>query len=450
MKQRIINFRGITTSKKPMRLTAFIFFLLVAACASAQQKTSEDASQTIQSPIPIDLEVQPIFQKNYRPLIMAHYMPWYQTAAISGVWGWHWTMDHFNPNQKDENGKQSIASHYYPLTGPYDSSDDDVLEYQVLLMRISGVDGVIVDWYGMDDFWDYGTINKSTQKIFEHIEKAGLLFAITYEDQTIKHMLENGFSKVKDKYVYGQQVMKYLQENWFTKDAYLKTSERPVLLTFGNPLYFSSNSDWETLFSVLNTQPVLINEDTRVGSIATSSYPWPPMYLSRDDGKVSRSELESYLNGSYQTVAGSDYVVASAFPGFHDIYKEAGVGSSYGYLDFNDGETFEFTFQKALESDPDVIQVVTWNDYGEGTMVEPTLENGYKYLEIIQKIKRERIDGKFPYTQKDLTLPIQIYQLREQYAGNTEVNAQLDDAVIAVLAGRPDLAWKIIVQFPTQ
>jgi hypothetical protein len=255
---------------------------------------------------------------------------------------------------------------------------------------------------------------------------------------------------VKDKYVYGQQVMKYLQDNWFTKDAYLKTSERPVLLTFGNPPYFSSNSDWETLFSVLDVQPVLINEDRPVGPIAASSYPWPPMYLSRDDGEVSRSELESYLSGSYRTLAGSDYVIASAFPGFHDIYKEAGVGSSYGHLDFNDGETFEFTLQKALESDPDVIQVVTWNDYGEGTMVEPTLEYGYKYLELIQKIKKESIDDKFLYTQKDLTLPIQIYHLRKQYVGNTKVNAQLDSAVIAILAGRPDMAWKIIAQYPSQ
>jgi hypothetical protein len=158
--------------------------------------------------------------------------------------------------------------------------------------------------------------------------------------------------------------------------------------------------------------------------------------------------LESYLDRSYRTVTGSDYVVASAFPGFHDIYKEAGVGSSYGYLDANDGETFEFTFQKALEIHPDVIQVVTWNDYGEGTMVEPTLETGYKYLEIIQNIKRKNIDGKFPFTLKDLTLPIQIYNLRKQYAGNAQFNAHLDEAVIAIFAERPDLAREIIAQHP--
>jgi hypothetical protein len=93
---------------------------------------------------------------------MAHYMPWYQSPAVMGAWGWHWTMDHFNPNQKDADGQPSIASHHPPLTGPYDSSDDALLEYQVLLMKLSGIDGVIVDWYGFEDFQDYGLIKPAT------------------------------------------------------------------------------------------------------------------------------------------------------------------------------------------------------------------------------------------------------------------------------------------------
>src|SRR5687768_13485599 len=62
-----------------------------------------------------------------RPLLMAHYMPWYQTPEVTGYWGWHWTMDHFDPSKTDANGRPEIASHYMPLTGPYDSSDPDLL-----------------------------------------------------------------------------------------------------------------------------------------------------------------------------------------------------------------------------------------------------------------------------------------------------------------------------------
>ncbi|HRF98725.1 MAG TPA: glycoside hydrolase family 31 protein, partial [Aggregatilineales bacterium] len=44
-----------------------------------------------------------------RPLFLTHYMPWYQTPSISGRWGWHWTMNHFNPSTVDENNRPEIA-----------------------------------------------------------------------------------------------------------------------------------------------------------------------------------------------------------------------------------------------------------------------------------------------------------------------------------------------------
>ena len=63
-------------------------------------------------------------------------------------WGIHWTMQYENPNIVDAMGKRQIASHYYPIIGPYDSTDPNVLEYHMLLMKYSGIDGVMIDWYG--------------------------------------------------------------------------------------------------------------------------------------------------------------------------------------------------------------------------------------------------------------------------------------------------------------
>jgi hypothetical protein len=155
------------------------------------------------------------------------------------------------------------------------------------------------------------------------------------------------------------------------------------------------------------------------------------------------------LNAAYVKVSGADYVIASVFPGFHDIYQEANVGPSYGYIDDNDGETFAFTFQKALEIDPNVIQVVTWNDYGEGTVVEPTFEHGYQYLEMVQNIKIEHIDSSFIYRSEDLTIPIQIYNLRKQHKSDQQFNDQLDRAVNAVFAEKIDIARTILADLDT-
>lgn len=93
-----------------------------------------------------------------RLLVLAHYMAWYQARPYSAAWGWHWTMNRFNPDVVS-NGRRQIASHLYPAIGPYDSRDADVAEYHALLMKMSGLAGVIVDWYGASNVYDYPLIN---------------------------------------------------------------------------------------------------------------------------------------------------------------------------------------------------------------------------------------------------------------------------------------------------
>jgi hypothetical protein len=377
-----------------------------------------------------------------RPLLLAHYMPWYQTPEVSGYWGWHWTMDHFDPAQTNAQGQPDIASHFMPLTGPYDSSDEALLEYQVLLMKLSGIDGVIVDWYGMDDFRDYAKINESTNKLFAAIKNAGLYFVICYEDQSIMHMVNDGFITREDAHARGQDVMRYMQDQWFKDDAYLKVDGKPLLLTFG-PQYFHSSSDWDSLFSVLDTPPALVTLDKHMVLDALASFPWPPMF----GYAVNQEGLAAYLAEFYRKARRWDYGVAGAFPGFYDIYQEAGVRASYGYLDARQGETLRFTLQLALEQNPDVIQLITWNDYGEGTIIEPTEEFGYQYLEIVQNTRREIQDTPFPFTYDDLRFPLQLLNARKAHAGDAEIAARLDTAVEALLAGDRETAAGILASY---
>ena len=380
-----------------------------------------------------------------RPVLMAHYMPWYQTPAVSGAWGWHWTMNHYNPDQKNANGQQDIASREYPLTGPYDSSDDAVLEYQVLLMKLSGIDGVIVDWYGIEDFNDFGAINSATRKLFQYVKKAGLKFAICYEDSTVKTMIAGGRLNAQDANSHAQKVMQYLQDNWFRDDAYLKSAGRPVLFTFGNPPYFSASSDWESFFKGISPTPLLITEDDPIKPIGAGSYPWPPMFLA-GGGELSQATLTDYLKSFYNKAKSSNYHVGGAFPGFHEIYKEAGVGASYGYLDARDGATFSATLQMALQSNPDVIQIATWNDYGEGTSIEPTAGYGDRYLKMAQDVRRAG-DAGFHYTASDLGIPLQIFNLRKLHKGTADATgARLNQAFDAVIAGRMDEAKTLIAK----
>ena len=80
-------------------------------------------------------------------ILLMHYMPWYTTPAVSGEWGGHWRgwQSQHHPDQTTTNGLPDIWSHYHPLIGVYDSSDPDVLECQLLQMKLAGIDGVLAD-----------------------------------------------------------------------------------------------------------------------------------------------------------------------------------------------------------------------------------------------------------------------------------------------------------------
>ncbi len=317
--------------------------------------------------------------------LLAHYMPWYGTKDVSGAWGWHWTMGHFNPDQKRWDDQREIASHDYPLIGPYDSGDDHALECQVLLMKIAGLDGVIIDWYGTSDLNDNAVNHRHTQKLIPWLKKAGLKFSICYEDQAVK-TLKNG-EDLKQ----AQKDLEWAEEHWFGDDTYVKREGRPVLLVFG-PQHLKWKFDLKAKPLVFGL-PHLAKPNGLEGVFA-----WPPVSCGKS---LLPPQWKKELDLIY---ARDEKLIATAFPGFKDIYKQAGVHDSYGSISSRDGQTLTESFDLALKSKAPIIQVATWNDYGEGTVIEPTRSNGYRYLEALPKCGRKA----------DLRLPVMLYQLRKR------------------------------------
>jgi len=375
--------------------------------------------------------------------VMVYYMPWYTAKPYSNGWGWHWTMNHFDPDRVNASGERQIASWYYPLIGPYDSSDPAVLEYHVLLMKLAGVDGVIVDWYGSANFLDYGINNQATVKLFQFTRKAGLKFSICYEDQTIQHMIDGNYLAAGDAIFHAQQEMLCLQTNFFSDASYLRLKGQPVLLNFG-PQHFAMSTNWEDIFSVLGAtnQPAFFTEDNRL-PVSTGAFSWPPMWMSQvpgTGGVLSGAALKSYLADFDQKAGNWPAFISSAFPRFHDIYQRAGVRNYWGYLGDRHGDTLRETLSRGMTNSSAIVQVVTWNDFGEGSMVEPTQEYGCRDLGIIQDFRRQYLESDFSRNTNDLTMALRFYNLRRQYLTNIVVSAELDRIFTNIVSGKIEVA----------
>jgi hypothetical protein len=420
----------------------------MAACGSAPAAKREGKAGATSATLAMEkaranLDIAtPPKRAEKRPFLMTHYMPWFEAPPVSKNYGWHWHMGYTDPFQTDARGYAQIATHYYPLTGPYDSTDKDILEYQTLLMKIAGIDGVIIDWYGVGPVLDYPVVHKASQALFAQVKKAGLKFAVCYEDQSVGKMVEARAIPIDQSIAAAKESLSWAMANWMKDPAYLTLADRPLLLDFG-PQYAKlvMPSAWDQVFAGMAPKPFFDTLDSHMESTADGSFAWPPMYLS-GGGTLTPTALADYLNEFYRKQADNSHLVTSAFPGFYDYYSDAHVAKSYGYLDDLGGEILRLTLEAAAKARPDVVQLVTWNDYGEGTIIEPTVQKGYRDLETVQDFRRS-YEPAFPYTKADLRIPLEVFKLRIDPKLAADKAAGLDALYAAVAGGDAAGAEKI-------
>ena len=96
------------------------------------------------------------------------------------------------------------------------------------------------------------------------------------------------------------------------------------------------------------------------------------------------------------------------------------------------------TLKAALESKAPFVQFATWNDWGEGTQIEPSVEFGFRDLEVIQSHRRT-LDPTFVVSASDLKLPFELYKARKR---GKQSKAVLDRVARDLASGRFSQAKK--------
>ena len=132
--------------------------------------------------------------------------------------------------------------------------------------------------------------------------------------------------------------------------------------------------------------------------------------------------------------------IAVAFPRFHDIYEQAKAHPSWGSIDDEKGKTFSSTLETALKSGLPLVQICTWNDWGEGTMIEPSREFGFRDLEVVQRLRRQYIEPGFPSRTEDLKLPVRLFKLRKESKQRAIPVLMLDEVARLLSKRRPGAA----------
>ncbi len=341
-------------------------------------------------------------QKSYPRKIYVHVMPWFQ------VGGQHWSMNARNPDS-------GVASWYVPMIGEYNSNDGNVIEYQLLTMKYAGIDGVLIDWPGLNGGYDRPQNKANSDAIIGRTAQFGMEFGVCYEDQ------------YADSVDAAKADMVYVRDNFFSKPNHIKVNGANALLVFG-PQKFKNAGDWSNILSVFSSKPQFFPlwYNDSAGANATGKFAW-----IAQNGLKGVSDFDSGLDGVDHGLK-----IPVIYPGFNPFYAAGGWPGptwkvSYGLTQDNveGGDTMSSSFELGKYAG-EPLQIATWNDYGEGTMIEPSTQGkagagfGYRFLMQLQKSVGA------VYTDAELKIVKMLYDQRKQFGASKQ--ADLDTASTAL------------------
>lgn len=245
----------------------------------------------------------------------------------------------------------------------YSSTSATEVHNQITDMISRGIDGVIIDWYGPNT-----SIDQATQLVMAEAEKhPGFTFAIMVDQGAIKWDSCSGCTP--------QQAlisdMQYIEQAYFPSPAYMTLQGRPVVTNFNIDLSYTI--DWNAVLAALSNQPVLIfqNNSGFTHVLSDGSYSWV-MPTTTDYGM-------SYLTSFYDTGMPfkTEQTLGATYKGFNDTLASWGSNRIMGQ---QCGQTWLQTFSKinGLYNSGNQLpsmQLVTWNDYEEGTEIESGISN---------------------------------------------------------------------------
>jgi hypothetical protein len=245
----------------------------------------------------------------------------------------------------------------------YSSADPAQVHRQITDMITRGIDGVIVDWYGPNN-----SVDQATKLVMTEAEKhPGFTFAIMVDQGAIKWNSCPGCSP--EAALINQ--LQYIEQTFFPSPAYLRSQGRPVVTNFNVDLSYAI--DWNQLSAASSTQPVFWfqNNSGFTHPLSAGSYSWV-MPTTKDYGIAYLTSF--YHAGLAQPNAET---IGATYKGFNDSLASWGSNRIMGQ---QCGQTWLRTFTeinslynsgRQLPS----LQLVTWNDYEEGTEIETGINN---------------------------------------------------------------------------
>src|SRR5581483_5534390 len=263
------------------------------------------------------------------------FYPWYSVPGVDPRAGWrHWEQNGHAP-------PADIGGNFYPADGVYSSLDPAVLARQARQMAASGVDTVVSSWWGQGSYEDW-----ALPGVVSAVKAAGLHLAVhlePYKGRTVATVASDlnylrglGITEV---YVYQADTAGSAAE-W-----------APVVAANPGFRFFAETGDLASMLS-----------GSFADYAATAGFDGIYTY---DAVRYGAPEMAATCAAARQRRLLCSPSVAPGFDARRSGAPQLGVVDAAG------GARYDTLWRSALAAGADVVSVTSWNEWHEGTQIEP-------------------------------------------------------------------------------
>ena len=283
----------------------------------------------------------------------------------------------------------------YPAKGAYSSHDPAIIEWQIDQAKAAGITGFVVSWWGLGD-WDQWH-DDSLAMLLKCAEQKHFKISIYWERAPGdgQGQIDGAINDIS-----------YVLNKYGKSAAFLKVDGKPVIFAYNRVTIFAMPvTSWPAIIQGIRERA---GDFVFIGDIGDDQQR-PGAYLFdgvhsygvnlpddlREHMTVDKlSALHAFL-ARYDTntanIARQRNRICCLLvsPGF-DARKAYKWNTQFDRLD---GQTYRTYWDEALKASPDWVIITSWNEWGEGTEIEPSLELGDKYLQITAECARRFLDS---------------------------------------------------------
>ena len=299
--------------------------------------------------------------------VLAFYYTWYGNPQVSGRW-FHWRNDESDFSLLDEKGLPFARSTNHPTIGLYDSNDPLVIAGHLKLAQKARIDALIATWWGQGDFTD--TALKAVLDVADKMQ-SGTKVTVYYETVPDKNP-----RKATDDLL-------YILRNYGAKQSFLKVDGVPVVFLYGRAIGQLSARQWgEVAAAVKREIPVLLIADTD-SRTKPNKADFDGFHFYNPVGRIKRGVNMNpfYEEYTQQYRVPGKILSLTIIPGYDDTHvRKPGTA-----VPRDNATLYKQLWFSAASAKPDWILITSWNEWHEGSEIEPSLEFGDLYLNLTSK-----------------------------------------------------------------